>query len=94
MDDKIIVAVLTIIGSLYVFYHKIKKNIKDEEEKKIEPMIELNKSIIELNSTIKYWVDEVKSLKDKVKNQENDIANLKLTVQDLKTKVHVYHESN
>lgn len=94
MNETIVLGVLTILGSLYVFYQKIKKNIVDEEENKIAPMIELNKSIIELNSTIKYWVEEVKSLKDRVNTHGKEIEDLKIDMEQLKAKVHIYHEAN
>ncbi len=91
MNEGIIVGVISIIGSLYVFYNKIKKNIVDEEKSRTKPMVELNQSIIELNSTIKYLLEDVKSLKDRVTSQGKQIDDIKLDMEQLKTKVHIYH---
>lgn len=92
MNEGIIIGVLSIIGSLYVFYAKIKKNIIDGEETKNKPIIELNQSIIELNSTIKYLIEDVKSLKDRVATHGKEIETLKTDVEKLKTKMNIYHE--
>lgn len=93
MNEVIVVGVLSIIGSLYVFYQKIKKNIIDDEGTKNKPIIELNQSIIELNSTIKYLIEDVKSLKDRVTTHGKEIETLKTDVERLKTKMNIYHQN-
>lgn len=93
MNEGLIVGVLSVIGSLYVFYIKIKNNIVKDEEEKTQPIVELNQSIIELNSTIKYLIDDVKGLKDKVTDHGKELEDLRLKVENLDTRMNMYHHN-
>lgn len=90
-NNTIIVAVLTMLGALYGFYHKVKKNILDNEKSRNTPISELNKSIIELNSTIKHMNEDFKSLSNRVNEHGKQIDDLNVRFGELNTKVKIYH---
>lgn len=91
MTDAQIIFLLGVLGSLYVFYLKIKKQIVGDEEERNKPIIELNQSIIKLNSTIEYLLEDIKSLKERVSTHGRDIDQLKIDVENLNTKINIYH---
>lgn len=91
-ENTLIVAVLTILGGIYGFYLKIKKEITGNIESNNKPINDLNKSIIELNSTIKHMNDDYKSLSSRVTEHGKEIDDLKIDVCNLKTEVRIYHK--
>lgn len=93
-NEVLIVSVLTIVGSLYMFYIKIRNQILNEEANKSKPIIELNTNIIKLNETIKHLIEDIGNLKDRVKDHEKQIDTLKLDVEELKTKMNIYHKGS
>ena len=93
-EEELIVSLLTILGAIYVFYLKVKKQIISNEESKNQPINELNKSIIELNSTIKYMNEDSKALKDRVDEHGKRIDDLHVEVGSLKTRVDIYHKGH
>lgn len=90
-NEVLIVGVITIVGSLYMFYNKIKNQIINEEVNKNKPIIELNENIIKLNETIKHLINDMDGLKDRVKDHGLQIDELKLSVEKLETKMNMYH---
>ena len=91
-EEVLIVSLLTVLGSIYVFYLKVKKEIINNEESKNKPISELNKSIIELNSTIRHMNEDSKTLKDRVDEHGKQIDGLNIKVGQLETKVDLYHK--
>lgn len=78
VESELIVLILSVIGSLVVFYWKIKNDIVSDEKMKSKPLEELNKSIIELNSTIKFINEMIESIKERVSNHGKEIDDIKL----------------
>ena len=91
-EEVLIVSLLTILGSIYMFYLKVKKEIVSNEEAKNKPIHELNNSIIELNSTIKHMVEDSKALRDRVDEHGRQLDGLHVKVGQLETKVDLYHK--
>ena len=54
VENQVIIIVLTVVGSLFAFYIKLRKDIVQEEEKKNGPIEKLNENIIKLKSTINF----------------------------------------
>lgn len=78
VENQVIIIVLTVIGSLFAFYIKLRKDIVQEEEKKNGPIEKLNENIIKLNSTINFLTQMIDSLKSRVTNHGLEIDELKL----------------
>lgn len=78
VENQVIIIVLTVVGSLFAFYIKLRKDIVQEEEKKNSPIEKLNENIIKLNSTINFLTQMIDSLKSRVTNHGLEIDELKL----------------
>lgn len=78
VENQVIIIALTVIGSLFAFYIKLRKDIVQEEEKKNGPIEKLNENIIKLNSTINFLTQMIDSLKSRVTNHGQEIDELRL----------------
>lgn len=92
-EEAIIILGLSIIGSLYAFYRKLKADIVSEEEKKTKPFNDLNLSVIELNTSIKFLNATIQSLEQRVTNHGKEIDELHIKVGNLQTKMDMYHHN-
>ena len=90
-EQAIIILVLSIVGSLYGFYRKLKGDIESEEEKKTKPFNDLNLSVIELTTSIKFLNTTIQTLENRVTNQGKEIDELHVKVGNLETKMDMYH---
>lgn len=78
VENQVIIIVITVVGSLFAFYIKLRKDIVQEEEKKNGPIEKLNENIIKLNSTINFLTQMIDSLKSRVTNHGQEIDELRL----------------
>lgn len=78
VENQVIIIVLTVIGSVYAFYRKLRKDISQEEHSKNEPIEKLNENIIELNATINFLTEMINNLKTRVTNHGEEIDELKI----------------
>lgn len=77
-ENQVIIIVLTVIGSVFAFYMKLRKDITQEERSKNEPIEKLNDNIIKLNATINFLTEMINSLKTRVTNHGAEIDDLKI----------------
>lgn len=90
-EQAIIILVLSIVGSLYAFYKKLKSDIVSEEQKKTKPFNDLNLSVIELTTSIKFLNTTIQTLENRVTNHGKEIDELHMKVGNLETKMDMYH---
>lgn len=77
-ENQVIIIVLTVIGSVFAFYMKLRKDITQEEHSKNEPIEKLNENIIKLNATINFLTEMINNLKTRVTNHGAEIDELKI----------------
>lgn len=77
-ENQVIIIVLTVIGSVFAFYMKLRKDITQEEQSKNEPIEKLNENIIKLNATINFLTEMINNLKTRVTNHGAEIDELKI----------------
>jgi chromosome segregation ATPase len=77
-ENQVIIIVLTVIGSVFAFYMKLRKDITQEEHSKNEPIEKLNENIIKLNATINFLTEMINNLKTRVTNHGSEIDELKI----------------
>ncbi len=79
MDENyLVVIILTVFGSVFGFYTKLKKDIIAQEKEKNKPFVELNTNVIELNATIKFLNETIRSLQQRVDKHGMEIDGIKL----------------
>ncbi len=100
-ENQVVIIILTVIGSVFAFYTKLRKDIITEQKSREEPMKQLNENIITLNATIKFLTEMIESLKTRVTNHGSEIDDLRLQNQSheerirmLEKNVREFHERN